>query len=59
VLAPFAARALGSLLYGVGATDLQTWAAAPSIIALATLLGSLGPGLAACGVEPLSALREQ
>jgi predicted permease len=59
VLAPFAARALGSLLYGVGATDLQTWVAAPSIIALATLLGSLGPGLAACGVEPLSALREQ
>lgn len=58
-LAPLAGRAVSSMLYGVTAADVVTFAVAPLIILLFTIVGSAAPGWAAARTEPMSALRDQ
>jgi putative ABC transport system permease protein len=50
-------RALASQLYGVGATDLLTFTAAPILVALVALMACLIPAMRATRVDPLVALR--
>lgn len=59
VLAPLAGRTVSSLLYGVGAADVITFAIAPIVILAVALAGSLLPGWSAARSQPMSALREQ
>ena len=50
-------RLLASLLFGVKATDLATYASSIAIIAAVALTASLLPALRAARTEPTAALR--
>jgi putative ABC transport system permease protein len=58
IVAPFAGKAVGSMLFGVSAADGITFIVAPAVILLMTCLGSLGPAWKAARTEAMSALRE-
>ena len=55
----FVGRAMQSTLYGVGALDLQAFAAVSLLLLIAALLASLLPALRASRVEPVVALRHE
>lgn len=55
----FVGRAMQSTLYGVGALDLQAFAAVSFLLLIAALLASLLPALRASRVEPVVALRHE
>ena len=52
-------RAMGSLLYGVGAFDVPTLGAVVLLIGLATLMANWLPARRAAGVDPVAALRAE
>ena len=54
-----AARALRSLLFGVGATDPPTYTAVVVTLAAASLLACWLPAWRASRVDPMQALREE
>jgi predicted permease len=58
VLAAGFARALRGLVYGVGAADPFTWAAAVALVLAVTLLASGVPALRASRLDPARALRD-
>jgi predicted permease len=51
-----ATRVLGALLYGVGAADLPTYAAAAGLVAVVALVAIYGPARRASRVDPKAAL---
>jgi putative ABC transport system permease protein len=53
----WSARLLGSLLFGVKASDPATYASSITIIAAVALMASLLPALRASRTEPTAALR--
>jgi len=55
----FVGRAMQSTLYGVGALDLQAFAAVSFLLLIAALLASLLPAIRASRVEPDVALRHE
>ena len=59
ILASAASGAIGSLLYGVGARDVTSFAAATAIVMAIAVLASLVPAWRASKTDPLSALRHQ
>ena len=52
-------RVLASLLFGVGAIDLTTFAAMSGVMAGVALLASYGPARRASGANPIAALRAE
>jgi putative ABC transport system permease protein len=52
-------RLLGSLLYGVSATDLASFGAAAAFMALVALAACLVPALRAARIDPAVALRNE
>jgi putative ABC transport system permease protein len=52
-------RLLASLLYGVGSTDLVTYAITITILSLAALVAILLPAFRAARVDPMVALRQE
>jgi putative ABC transport system permease protein len=54
-----AARLLAAQLYGVGATDPATFAAAVAVLLAATLVACTLPALSAARVDPVEALRAE
>jgi predicted permease len=58
VLALFAARGVGSLLYGLEPDDPVTLAMAAGVLTIAGLLSATFPARRAAGVDPVRALRE-
>jgi ABC-type antimicrobial peptide transport system permease subunit len=57
-LALLAARAIGSLLYGLGANDTATLLIAAGVMAAMGMIASLWPATQAAGIDPVTALRE-
>ena len=57
-LALLAGRAVGSLLYGVSATDSATLAVSILLLTAAGLLSAAIPGRRAAGIDPSTTLRE-
>lgn len=54
-----AGRAIRSLLFGVGSSDLVSWVAAPSLLILVALLSGLGPAGRAGRTDPAVTLRAE
>jgi putative ABC transport system permease protein len=52
-------RSLGTLLFGVEANDVSTYAIVLTVLAVVTLLASYIPAHRAAAVEPLTALRQE
>jgi len=52
-------RVMASLLFGVSATDMVTFAAVPLILATVALLATWLPARRATQVDPMMALREE
>ncbi|HET9369479.1 MAG TPA: FtsX-like permease family protein, partial [Vicinamibacterales bacterium] len=52
-------RSLGALLYGVGARDIVSFAAATAVVMAIALSASVFPALRASRIDPLAALRHQ
>jgi len=59
LLALVATRVIASFLYGVGTTDLLTFAGVPLLLALIALGAAAVPTLRATKVDPLVALRDE
>ena len=59
VLAAAASGAIRSLLYGVGARDMMSFAAATAVVMTIAILASLVPAWRAAKTDPLKALRHQ
>jgi putative ABC transport system permease protein len=60
LLAAFAlTRVMTSILYGVGATDIVTFLAVPTLLVLVALVASFLPARRATRLDPLNALRHQ
>jgi len=59
VLAIAVTWALKSFLYGIGTTDLVTFAAIPAILSAVALVAALVPALRAATVDPVRALRSE
>ncbi|MBS0660834.1 MAG: ABC transporter permease [Verrucomicrobia bacterium] len=57
VIAFFASRLLGNLLYGIGGTDPVTYLAVAALLALVALLACWLPAHRATRVDPMNALR--
>ena len=58
-LAAAASGAINSLLYGVGARDMLSFAGATAVVMTIAILASLGPAWRAAKTDPLKALRRQ
>jgi ABC-type antimicrobial peptide transport system permease subunit len=56
--APVAARALGALLYGVGALDPLAYGGAAAFLAVVALAATWAPAARATRVPPMAALRQ-
>jgi len=54
-----AARLIRSLLYGVSATDLPTFAIVPAVLAVVAALACYVPARKAARVDPVAALRSE
>jgi putative ABC transport system permease protein len=52
-----ATRLLGTMLYGVGATDLMTYLLVVALLGAAALIASIIPAFRATKVDPMVALR--
>jgi ABC-type lipoprotein release transport system permease subunit len=52
-------RILGTLIYGVKATDLRTFIAVMALLAVVSLLACIVPAYRATQVEPLEVLRDE
>ena len=52
-------RVMASLLFGVSATDLATFASVPLTLVVIALVASYVPALRATRVDPVIALREE
>ena len=52
-------RVMASLLFGVSATDLATFASVPLILVVIALVASYIPALRATRVDPVVALRDE
>jgi putative ABC transport system permease protein len=52
-------RVLGSMLFGVSATDVATYAIACGALALSALAASIVPARRALAVDPIAAVRGQ
>jgi ABC-type antimicrobial peptide transport system permease subunit len=59
VLALFATRAAGTLLFGLKPWDPVTFAAAAALLAVVTLVASLIPSFRAANVNPIDSLRAE
>ena len=59
ILASAAGGAIGSLLYGVGARDMISFAGATAVVMTIAILASLVPAWRAAKIDPLKALRHQ
>jgi ABC-type lipoprotein release transport system permease subunit len=59
VLAAGVTWAIKGFLYGIGSTDLVTFAAIPLILSGVALLAALVPARRAAGVDPVRALRSE
>jgi ABC-type antimicrobial peptide transport system permease subunit len=59
VLAAAASGAIRSLLYGVGARDMMSFAAAAAVVMTIAIVASLVPAWRAAKTDPLRALRHQ
>ncbi len=59
LLAFAAARVLSAMLFGVGAGDPPTFAAAAATLAAASLAASYAPARRAARVDPMEALRSE
>jgi predicted permease len=53
-----AVQALGSMLYGISASDPVTYLTVPLILAVVAIAAALGPSLRAVRVEPAAVLRQ-
>ncbi|HZI41995.1 MAG TPA: ABC transporter permease [Gemmatimonadaceae bacterium] len=58
-VAALATRALGSILYGVGALDPATFVTVPAIIALVGLVAGAVPAVRAARVDPMESMRAE
>lgn len=52
-------RSLGALLYGVKPTDLVSFLAAPTLLAVVALISCMVPAMRASEVDPAEALRQE
>ena len=52
-------RVMSTLLFGISATDVATFAAAPLILAAIAIVASYVPAWRATRVDPVVALREE
>jgi ABC-type antimicrobial peptide transport system permease subunit len=59
VLALTVTRLMSSLLFGIGATDIATYAGAALLLTVIAVAASLVPALRASRVDPLTALRDE
>jgi ABC-type lipoprotein release transport system permease subunit len=59
VLALFAAREAGTLLFGLKPWDPVTLAGAAALLAVVTLAASLVPSMRAANVNPIDSLRAE
>jgi ABC-type antimicrobial peptide transport system permease subunit len=53
----FGTKALGTLLYGISATDPLTFVAVPVLFLVVAVLASYAPAIRATRADPVSALR--
>jgi ABC-type antimicrobial peptide transport system permease subunit len=58
VASHFLTRLIGSLLFGVGATDLPTHLVVVAVLGTVTVLASYLPARRAASIDPIAALRE-
>jgi len=59
IVAFFATRLLGTLLYGIGATDLTTFISVPAGLGVVALVAALIPARRASQVDPIIAMRSE
>jgi ABC-type antimicrobial peptide transport system permease subunit len=59
LVAALATRALGSILFGVGALDPATFVAVPAIIAVVGLVAGAVPAARAARVDPMESMRAE
>jgi ABC-type antimicrobial peptide transport system permease subunit len=52
-------RLIGGLLYQVSPSDPLTFAAAPVVLAVVSVVAAVIPGLRASRIDPMSALRQE